>query len=82
MWLLFAVTVRVIRGYNRKLKAATGVAAKASATIHDGTAKAFLYSGLYDCVEMRSEWNADNHRVCELLRSTITEALYHLYQCI
>ena len=67
--LLSAVAVRVIRGYERKSKVATGVAAKASATVHDGTAKAFLYSGLFDCVEMRSEWNADNHRVCKQLRS-------------
>ena len=56
--------VRVIRGYERKSKVITGVAAGASSTVHDGTAKAFLYSGLFDCVEMRAEWNKDNHRVC------------------
>lgn len=65
--LSFTVVVRVIRGYDRKSKVVAGVAAKASATVHDGTAKAFLYSGLFDIVEMRSEWNADNHRVCESL---------------
>ena len=62
---VFDTTVRVIRGYDRKSRALTGVAAKASATVHDGTAKAFLYSGLFDCIDMRIEWNADNHRVCE-----------------
>ena len=58
--------VRVIRGYDRKSKVLTGVAADAKSTIHDGTAKAFVYSGLFDCVEMKTEWNRDHHRICKL----------------
>jgi hypothetical protein len=57
--------VRVIRGYDRKSKVLTGVAADAKPTIHDGTAKAFVYSGLFDCVEMKTEWNRDHHRICK-----------------
>ena len=49
--------VRVIRGYERKTKKAVGVAAAATPTAQDGTAKVFLYSGLFDVVEMRTEYN-------------------------
>jgi hypothetical protein len=45
--------VRLIRGYERKKKRLRGAAALATATAHDGTAKAFQYCGLYDVVEQK-----------------------------